>query len=300
MPKVTTYMIGKSVITAALVLAVAVIGAGEQGGAATPPKFEVAAVKPSANADQSPAERKRGWGYETGRVTLLHLPLRFIIAKAFDVQLYQIVGPDWIAREYFDYFAIVPPSAPKSQIPLMFQAMLAEKFQMKWHREVRASQVYALTVAQGGPKLERGLPNDGDMSVTSESVGSGSGIAAHIVSNSDEYGKERSVFSLELQHTEFQNITMTGLANRLSFGLLDLPVLDMTNLSGPYQVTLDIRTRAAEGPTPGQPGYAQARSDEMYESTRESLRKLGLKLARRNAPVEKLIIDRADKTPTND
>ena len=289
--------------TLSLALSVAFLGRAQ-----SLPKFEVAAIKPSTyETRQDPDQRKRSWGYETGRVTVLSTTVKELILKAFHVELYQIEGPEWLGREHFAVFANVPSGAPKEHIPLMFQSLLEERFKMRSHRETRMTPAYGLVIAEGGPKLKAALPDDGsdEPVAVSDTVKVGKDGSTSVVGNG-AYGKVRITISADsaVWHEEFASMTMVALASSLSIGttLLDLPVVDMTNLSGSYQVPLDIRrfgnAEPAAQPLSGQAGEVPRNADVREDSVRASLQKLGLKLVRRNAPVEKLVIDSIQKTPT--
>ena len=86
-------------------------------------------------------------------VELKGLPLKPILAEAFHVKIDQIVGPSWLDEECFDIIAKVPEGATSEQRPAMFQALLAERFKLAAHKEDRPSNVYALVVDKGGPKV---------------------------------------------------------------------------------------------------------------------------------------------------
>jgi len=88
-------------------------------------------------------------------------------------------------------------------------------------------------------------------------------------------------------------------------------VLDMTGLKGNYEIALDFsmadmvaQARAQAGGGPG--GGAAGGSGVAVASdpggggltVSEAVEKLGLKLDSRKAPVEQLIVDHAEKTPT--
>ena len=112
-------------------------------------------------------------------------------------------------------------------------------------------------------------------------------------------------------HLEAAKITMAGLAELLT-GFVDRPVLDMTELKGGYQVTLDLsmqdiiavaRAQGALGGFGG-PGGAgagaavPAASDPSGGAIFSAVQKLGLKLDARKAPVETIVVDHLEKTPT--
>jgi uncharacterized protein (TIGR03435 family) len=111
---------------------------------------------------------------------------------------------------------------------------------------------------------------------------------------------------------EFSKVKMPDLADLLS-QFADRPVLDMTDMKGAYQVTLELSrddllnvARAAGMgfglPGPG-PAADPARSPADTASTPTSsiftaVQQLGLKLDARKAPVEMIVVDHAEKTPT--
>jgi uncharacterized protein (TIGR03435 family) len=73
----------------------------------------------------------------------------------------QIYGPDWMASERFDLSATLPAGSSASRLPEMFQALLADRFQVKLHREKKEFPVYMLTVGKGTLKLKE-TPSDSD------------------------------------------------------------------------------------------------------------------------------------------
>jgi uncharacterized protein (TIGR03435 family) len=107
-------------------------------------------------------------------------------------------------------------------------------------------------------------------------------------------------------HYEFQNMTMKALAEFLGRapgrGPLDLPVVDATELTGIYQVSMDIQINeihgGAAGPATDQGSQAvPVASDPLGNSLRMSLEKQGIRLVRRSAPVDKIVIEHIERTP---
>jgi uncharacterized protein (TIGR03435 family) len=272
------------------------------------PGFEVTSVKASRDlGGQSAVERDKGWGDVTGRVNLIHIPLRYVLLHAYRLQGYQLTGPYWLNTECFDILATVPAGTPKERIPEMFQLMLAERFGLRFHKELRRSSIEALVVAEGGPKLQKGVA-EGAQGAEWASRGaklSGSGDTKSISGTaSGPYGKVRITASPGL-HLDFAGVTMDGLSSYLSQGFADQPIVNMTGLKGIYRVSLDIAfndlpsQRAAPLADDGDPAQAvPVAHDPGTASLRESLRKMGLRLMRRNAPVEMFVIDHIDRTPT--
>ena len=263
------------------------------------PKFEVASVKPSpGTGGQLAEERNRGWGDVTGRVNLRSIPLRYVLQKVYDLQAYQLSGPAWLDTEPFDILATVPAGAPKDQIPLMFQDLLADRFKLKFHRETQTATSYALVVGEGGPKLKEALPDDGsEVPSTVKIAGSDEKKSISGMGNG-KFGKFKLTAANGVLHYEFASMTAKALAEFLSQGSVDLPVVDMTELRGSYQMPLDIPARGfpAAQSDAGQP--VPAASEPSGTSVRSSLEKLGLRLVRRRFPIEKFVIDHIERRPT--
>ena len=62
-------------------------------------------------------------------------------------------GPDWLDSVGFEIEAKAETPATESQLHSMFQNLLAERFDLKLHRQKKELPVLALLVAKGGPKL---------------------------------------------------------------------------------------------------------------------------------------------------
>src|ERR1035441_2691732 len=119
---------------------------------AVPPAFEVASVKPAP--PPTPGMIKVQMGGDPGMVDYRNVSLRTVIARAYGMKEFQISGPDWIETARFDILAKVPPNAPKGQVPLMLQNLLAERFKLTVHREQKGMPVYAMVVGKGGLKVK--------------------------------------------------------------------------------------------------------------------------------------------------
>ena len=146
------------------------------------PEFEVASVRPSA----PPTDRVNiGMHVDGARVSCTYLSLKDYIRIAHRVKDYQVTGPEWLASERFDIAATLPAGAAREQVPEMLQALLAERFQVKLHRDMKEFPVYSLTLAKGGlrmkespldPDADSGGPARGAVNVTASG---GRGGTAH-------------------------------------------------------------------------------------------------------------------------
>ena len=110
-------------------------------------------------------------------------------------------------------------------------------------------------------------------------------------------------------HMEMGKVTMAAFAEILT-RLSDRPVIDMTEMKGNYQVTLDLAmsdllsvARASGLAIPGAAGLgalgqAAGASDPSSGSVFASVQQLGLRLDPRKAPIEFVVVDHVEKTPT--
>ncbi len=296
-------------LSASLVVA-AVIGvtansAEAQNAAGTlSPRFEVASIKlvDPGRAPQSPAQPVRGFSGEGGRVDLPPYNLTYLISLAFGVKPFQIKCPSWLETRFFQVAATAPAGASKDQIPAMLQNLLTDRFGMIFHRETHTSPVYALVLSSHGLKLKPGIPDDhpddlGQIGASTRTSGPG-GLVTR-ASARTAFGIYHLASANGVLHYDFQNITMRALAEYLTAGgrgAFDLPIIDMTELIGGYQVTVELLLAEAHRSS-GMPSVDPA-VDPPGALARESLEKQGLRLLRREAPIEMIIIDHMDKTPT--
>jgi uncharacterized protein (TIGR03435 family) len=89
-------------------------------------------------------------------LALLVAAVAWAQTPAFDVKGFQIVGgPGWLDAARYDIVATTGKSGDISDAELrpMLQALLADRFALKFHREAREMTAYSLTVVKNGPKL---------------------------------------------------------------------------------------------------------------------------------------------------
>src|SRR5258708_192544 len=85
------------------------------------PKFETGSVK---RMERSIIHNSLG----PGTVTFRGDPLKLVLAEAFKVKVYQIVGPSWLDEDCFEIVAKIPEGATSDQIPALLQAVVAGRF----------------------------------------------------------------------------------------------------------------------------------------------------------------------------
>jgi uncharacterized protein (TIGR03435 family) len=280
------------------------------GQSASTPSFDVASIKPAAPMQNGMI--RVGMGGDPGRVNYTNVTLKNILTRAYGVKAHQITGPAWLDSERFDVIATVPDGVPKEQIPVMLQNLLAERFKMQTHKETKDANVYALIVGKGGPKLTAAKEDDGGEAPRGGPVmvgPDGKAIArpqgAMMMIRNDGGAS----------HMDAKKVTLSAFCDMLS-NFLDRPVLDMTEIKGQYDVTLDIaaedlvgmkgamagaRIAVAGGPVGHEAGPradSPAPESAPGASIFAAVQSLGLKLDPRKSPMDYIVIDKAEKVPT--
>jgi len=88
-----------------------------------------------------------------GRVEIRAATLGELIQRAYLLKPYEVAGPPWIYEDRFDVLAKLPDGAAGEQVPLMLQALLAERFELAVERRAKPVATYRLVAAKNGPKL---------------------------------------------------------------------------------------------------------------------------------------------------
>ena len=249
--------------------------------------FEVASIKPVEPLDARAimSGRLPGISVDKAFVHISNERLMDMVRWAYRVSRHHVVGgPVWLSAanaERFDIVAKMPDGATQEQAPEMLQTLLAERFGLVAHREKRDGLAYALTVRRGGARLKEAAPE--------LNVPDGEGPRTL----NGENGRVRF---------EFDSVTMERFASLLS-RYLDRPVVDRTGLEGRYQAFYEIDlTASAKSALARLFTNTDAARAEAIPDPRDcivsSLKQLGLKLDSRVLPVDVLVIDRIERTPT--
>lgn len=235
------------------------------------PSFEVATIKPSKPGRPGKAFLVRGREFHTFNTSLSD-----IVTFAYGLHEKQIIGgPAWIKTDKYDLLAKPEGEGQPNaqQWKIMVRKLLADRFQLKFHREKKELSVYAITVGKHGPKLTK--------------------------SQSDPNGLPGLFFSRPGE-LHVRNATMVDFARVMQGAVLDRPVVDQTGLSGKYDFTLtwtpDESQFAGMGiRIPPPPNKADA-PPSLFTAIQEQL---GLKLKATKAPADVLVIDHVEKPSPN-
>jgi len=322
-------------LAAMLLSGSAAFGYAAPAAPATPAAvFDVASVRQAAPIDREAmlatlrsGRRPESMHVEGSRATFTYMSLKELIAYAYKVRTFQVSGPDWLNTDRFDIAAKLPEGATKDDVPAMLKALLAERFQLTAHLETKEHPVLGLMAAKGGAKLQEApMPPPIDDSAAlkpGETIVDTTDGPMHLTRNTDgstTYNMgARGSFTLRVDgdtgtmHMGGSGMTMTGLAMMLTTlgGGNGRQVVDMTSLGGHYDLAVEfslsdlvasLRDQGLDipgGPGGGGGGGGSSASDPGGDRTiADALQKEGLKLEKSKANIMQLMVDRAEKLPT--
>ncbi len=232
-----------------------VIGAAsaQKGRAPAPRAYDVCSVK-LASSDPELSIR-----LDPGGFTLPAMSAGFLVAEAFDVQVFQVFGlPSWATTDEYDVACkdteAVAAGDPVSRMRSGLQALLADRFHLRYHRDSKPLPAATLRVGKNGLKI-----------VPSQSSSRAGGY--------------------NLTSIKAKAWTMVELANAIK-GLTGEKVVDKTGLTGRYDCELNWTLE--DSPRPSVPLIANALSD-----------RLGLTITRSVESTEVIIVDRIEKPSGN-
>ncbi len=198
--------------------------------------------------------------YGPGKLTLTSFTLEGLVTWAYSVKDYQIVGaPPGFGTDRYDVNAKAYGAPDLAHLKLLLQALLSERFKLALHRETRQLPVFQLTVDGKARMRPSSGPVPPDLPQISEHGG--------------ERGKQMTA----------QHATVKQLANALGWSI-DRPLIDKTGLTGLYDFQLHWT-----------PDENDPNGISLFTALKEQL---GLKLESTKGPVEVLVIDHAERTPT--
>jgi uncharacterized protein (TIGR03435 family) len=241
-------------------------------------EFEVATIKPT------PPDWSKG---RYIRMQTAHQfvarnhALKTLIMAAYNLYPGAISGgPAWVESDHYDILAETPDEVRPSlnEQMSMLRKLLADRFQLTFHREQKEFPIYALTVAKGGSKLKES---------TMSPDASPEGPPALVF-----------VVSPQFIHLPGRNATMAELASVFQRAALDRPVVDKTGISGRFDFDLEWM------PDETQFDGAFGRLANTYDSAKPGLfaaiqEQLGLRLEATKGPVEAFVIDHVERPSEN-
>lgn len=238
-------------VSAALLLASA--------ASSQPRTFDAASVKPSSSAHPAVIRQDDPVSFSAPGMTL-----NLLIGTAYDVLNEQISGGHaWAKSDRFDIEAKAAAPATKDEKMQMLGALLADRFQLKFHREPLTLRAYALVIAKDGLKMQPAKP-DAPPPVFKPGL-----LAARNM---------KQLVSILNQYIRFGG-TFPGRGEPPLTPPDPLPVFDQTGLTSDYDIALDM-----------------SRSTDWFVVLEQQL---GLKLEPQKVTTEMLIIDSAARPSGN-
>jgi uncharacterized protein (TIGR03435 family) len=237
---------------------------------AVQPAFESADVHVSA---QSGNTITRGGSLRGGRYEVRTATMVDLIARAYGLESDKVLGgPGWLDWDRFDVIAKAPAATKQETLSAMLQNLLAQRFSLVVHKDIKSMPAFVLTAGKGKTKMK-------------EATGSGE-------PECQDKPQNRDPAAAPYQAISCRNITMEVFANVLrGYGdgtYLPDPVVDQTGLSGAWDVDLKWTPRNR---------LAQAGSDgiSLFDAVDKQL---GLKLEPQKAPLNVLIVDSVNEKPS--
>jgi uncharacterized protein (TIGR03435 family) len=228
--------------------------------------FEVASIKRDPFNGQ---QGNIGLRISGNRLIFEHQGLAAMVVFAYGIEDFQLSGgPAWVNARPMDPDAYQLTAKAegdtiptKEQLQQMLQALLADRFQLKIHREAKDMPAYELVIAKNGHKL-KDATTDPD---------------AHTLWNSGRAA----------EHYSGKKVSMTDLVFLLRTQSRR-PVIDKTGLTGKYD--FELEWSAGDPPPPDAPGPS------IFTAVQEQL---GLKLESVKASFPTVVIDHAERPSEN-
>jgi uncharacterized protein (TIGR03435 family) len=211
--------------------------------------------------------------------------LKSIIQEAYGVQANQIAGPKEIDTIAYD-IELKTDQPAASELTMeqrmqrnrsMLQALLANRFQLKVHRQSTELPIYILTVAENGSKLQ---PSRSEGFTVDFKGPDGKAMAQHRMLMQQDGGQVVGITA--------QGVPAHEIAQQLS-RQLGINVVDKTGLTGNYDFNLSWTKDAASKSSNSSTDSASAAS--LFSAIHDQL---GLNLDASKAPMEVLVIDHVE------
>jgi uncharacterized protein (TIGR03435 family) len=258
----------------ALVLAPLVIFLAEHPHCQELPKaaaFEVVSVAPCPPGTPAPVGEDHMMvqlTYPGGRFTAKGTTVKYLLEWAYDLLPSQHAGgPGWIESDRFDVIAKAAGNATDDEMKAMVKTLLADRFQLRLHRETRDAPVLILAAGKMPPKLFP--PKEGEV---------------HALKITPKMDGDRKVLAYNVVATRFSFLQL----NQTFAHILDRVIVNQTGLDGDFDFSLDLTLDDSQ-PNPLDPSL-------IVSAMRDQL---GLTLKSTRGPVDFLAIDSVERPAAN-
>jgi uncharacterized protein (TIGR03435 family) len=246
-------------------------------------RFEVATIRLDPDCGGGAREQQ-----SQGRYGILCVSIREVIRVAYGNvegptpgRLPEVLGgPRWIDTDRYDIVATAPENPGLDQMyGPMTRTLLEDRFHLKLHDEVRKLPVYNLTVFKRAAKLKP-APDGSCVAIDLKTV-----LQSPAPLN---YCGRFTVTKGTTTVFDGHGVTITQLIAR-ALRTLDRPVIDLTGLTGRFDIHLEFATTDSLDTT-------DASAPSIFTALQEQL---GLKLSAATGPVEVHVIDHIERPSEN-
>jgi uncharacterized protein (TIGR03435 family) len=200
-----------------LAAGISLVAAAHAQGKAPRLTFDVASIRLSDQNAQGGGIKPLdgGHGY-----TAKGIPVKLMISLMYKVPMRQISGgPEWLNSDRYDVEARADGSYSLDDLHIMFQNLLADRFKLTFHKEIKEGNVYALTIDSSGLKLkENDQAEDFRIPMTPGPMNEWTGIRVPMPYLCWWLGQQ-------LQRDERPVIDKTGLEKKYDFKIAFMPIL---------------------------------------------------------------------------
>ena len=199
-----------------------------------------------------------------GRFNAQATSLKFLLEWAYGILPAQHSGgPSWLDNQRYDIVAKAAGNATDAEMKLMVRALMEERFQLKFHREMREEPVIVISLGKTAPKLF--APKEEEK---------------HSIRVEPVMGADRKIVSWHVTATRFSLAQLSETFSRH----LGSVIVNQTGMEGDFDFTLEM-TPDESMPNPLDPSIILAAMRNQ----------LGLTVKSQKSPVEFLVIDGAER-----
>lgn len=263
-------------------------------------EFEAASLRPAAPVDGEFAAGPFGGpgSSDPTRIRGINLTLKALLMKAYSLRYEQISGPAWIESARYDLTASVRLGATSEQINQMLRNLLTERFNLAFHHETKDLPLFELVRTKKRTKLMEASAG-GDPARTNKPAPSDN-------KGFPEIPAERTTGLWDMHNAG--RVRVVGRNQPISELIRALgnqagrPVVDKTALTGRYDFVLEYAEVPGAVGTIGIPSsIALAPPDaDAPPLTTAIEEQLGLKLKPAKGALDVIIIDQAQRMPSQD
>jgi uncharacterized protein (TIGR03435 family) len=209
--------------------------------------------------------------------------------QAFDKPAHLFVNVDTRPNDFYEITATLPEGSTKDDVPAMLRNLLIERFNLRYHREVREVTRFEVRLAETGHKM-KDVSNASAVDLPEQTI--------YIKPGADGYvqfvpGRNMGPVGFSGGRWGMQRIgtTMVEFSRELQ-GLLGGEVIDLTGLTGKYDFTLKWSTSLAPA---NDANVVEFSDPPLLVALRAQL---GLLIRRGTGPAEVIVIDNMAREPT--